>query len=179
MNSPELHPLNKLDGHFNTISRIKFSIYNPLPEQISIIDIAHGLAFNSHFGGQTPEFFSIAQHSILVSDLIPNDIAMQKPGLKLMALMHDAAEAYIGDMIKPLKVHFPEFKIIENNIMDAIAKRFNLQLAYMSYIKEFDLQAQAIEYNQFYKDQYSISYLNPEEAKALFIYRFNKLYSNE
>jgi hypothetical protein len=164
-----LHPFQNLDGHFNTISGIKFSIFDPKPEQIYIQDIAHGLSYNSHFGGQTPEFFSITQHCLLVVSLLPKDADIE---LKLMALMHDAAEAYIGDMIKPLKVHFPKFKEIEDRIMEAIAAKFGLNLDYMKDVKEYDIKAQEIEYRAFYEKSIDMDYLCPDAALHTFIRKF-------
>ena len=59
------------DGCIDTYSGLKFSFKNPKPEQIEIYDIARGLSFRGHFGGQTPKFFSVAQHSLFVCDLLP------------------------------------------------------------------------------------------------------------
>ena len=74
----------------------RFYPQNPCVEDIDIEDIAHGLAYTCRFNGQSTAFYSVAQHSLMVADLVADE-------LKLEALMHDAAEAYLGDVVKPLK----------------------------------------------------------------------------
>jgi uncharacterized protein len=69
---------------------------DPQTGDFDIADIAHALANICRFGGHTQQFYSVAQHCVVVSHLTP-------PGDALDGLMHDAAEAYIGDMIRPLK----------------------------------------------------------------------------
>jgi 5'-deoxynucleotidase YfbR-like HD superfamily hydrolase len=111
----------------------------------------------------------------LVVDLLPYRWRVGKPELALMALMHDAAEAYIGDMIKPIKIHFPKFSEIEDNIMRAIALKFDLKLEYMEVIKEYDNKAQQIEYDTFYAKTNHLNYLTPEQSNSCFIDKFYDL----
>ena len=84
---------------------------------MSIEDIAHGLAFQCRFNGQTGTFYSVAQHSLMVMSLVPEE-------LQFAALLHDAAEAYLGDMVKPLKNLFPECSRIEAHVMSIIGQCF-------------------------------------------------------
>lgn len=171
-----IHPLQNYNGCINTISAGKFSIFEPKIEQIEIKDIARGLSNNSHFGGHCPKFFSIAQHSILVFQLYINDQGIDyDTEIGLLALLHDAPEAYIGDMIKPLKIHFPAFKEIENKIMSVIAEKFHLDLSKMDLIKKYDLKAQQIEYDNFYKGGEYLIYLSPEAAYEEFLLYFEEL----
>lgn len=163
--------LNNLNGCINTYSGKTFDLMNPKAEMIDIKDIAQGLAFKAHFGGQSKYYFSIAQHCLLVCDLMAG-LKIHK-SFMLLALLHDASEAYIGDMIKPLKIHLPVFCDVENNIMKAVCEKYNLEIKRLKEIKPFDTQAQQMEYDNFYKGAKTIQeYLSPEEAVKEFKLRF-------
>jgi hypothetical protein len=89
-----------------------FNPIEPDPGLIDIRDIAHALAMKARFNGHCSQFYSVAQHSILVSEW---------GGVhKLEGLLHDAAEAYLPDVITPMKELIPGFKIWEYNINRAI-----------------------------------------------------------
>jgi hypothetical protein len=113
---------NNDDYWFTTYTGKKFYPFNPRIEDIDIEDIAHALSLICRFGGHLPEHYSVAQHSVLVSYLVPIE-------LRLEGLMHDAAEAYIGDVIRPIKKH-PVFiqllTSIENNLDLLIRSKFKL-----------------------------------------------------
>jgi hypothetical protein len=163
-------------GTIQTLSGKQFSLFDPTPEMVDIRDIAAGLSNKGHFSGLTPTFFSIAQHCVMVCDefsfLGPHD---DDPGLKLLALLHDAAEAYVGDMIKPLKVRIPQFSSIEENIMKAICARYGLDYSSLHLIKPSDLFIQEVEYNAFYRGG-RIRSMDPEQSKKVFLDRFNEYY---
>jgi 5'-nucleotidase len=166
--------LFKYNGCINTYSGKIFSFIEPTPDMIDIKDIARGLAFSGHFGGQTPKFFSVAQHSMLVVKITSEGEGADYRKL-LAALLHDGSEGYTGDMLKPLKELLPEFKIIENKITAAIFKKYNLSLDYMDDIKPYDLIAQRIEYDNFFEERNDIVYLSPEESYDEYIKTFNSL----
>ena len=86
-------------------------------EAIHIEDIAHALSMLCRFNGQCRRFYSVAEHSVHVS----LEIA---PHLAQLGLMHDAAEAYLGDVPTPLKKKLPAFSDAENHLMQLIAQRF-------------------------------------------------------
>jgi hypothetical protein len=69
---------------------------DPYPEDLSIVDIAHQLSMRVRYGGATTRFYSVAEHCVIVSRHVPPEFALE-------ALLHDASEAYLGDMIRPLK----------------------------------------------------------------------------
>jgi 5'-deoxynucleotidase YfbR-like HD superfamily hydrolase len=169
--------LGKLDGCITTYSGIKFSLIDPKPENVRIEDIGKGLSYKGHFSGQTPKFFSIAQHSVLVHDLIPKRARNKNPEIAMLALLHDASEAYIGDMVKPLKVLLPEFQKIENRLQSVILHSFGIEEELMNYVKPYDIQAQEIEYNFFYNNRASngIFYQSPEDSYKEFIEKYNKV----
>ena len=108
------------------VSGGRFYPLDPRPEEIHIGDIAHALSNVGRFGGHTIRFYSVAQHSVLVSKLLGE--AGHPPDTILRGLLHDAAEAYIGDMIRPLKLS-PEmdpFRAAEYHIMRCVFSRSDL-----------------------------------------------------
>lgn len=109
-----------------TYSGNKFWPLDPRPDEIHLVDIAKALANICRFGGHSERFYSVAQHSVAVSALVLFTNKNRKSAL--IGLLHDAAEAYIGDMVRPLK-HSPamyEFRRAEERISRAIAQRFDL-----------------------------------------------------
>lgn len=106
-----------------TFTGRKFYPLDPRASEVCIEDIAHHLAFGgSRYRGATLVYYSVAEHSVLVSEHVPPEFARQ-------ALLHDAMEAYIGDMIRPLK-HAPAmapFLTIESGIEREVFKAFGIQ----------------------------------------------------
>jgi len=100
----------------------KIYVDNPNPEDICIEDIAHALSLQCRFNGHCRQFYSIAEHSVLVSQYCYS--------YKLEGLLHDAAEAYIGDMVRPIKFLFPLFNEIERKILEAIDKKFDCSISH-------------------------------------------------
>lgn len=98
---------------------------------INRYDIAHSLAMQCRYNGHTSRFYSVAEHSVLMSQWVPEEDA-------LWALLHDAPETYIGDMIRPLKRHMPEFRKIDEQIMGAICEKFDLPFEMPDSVKEAD-----------------------------------------
>jgi hypothetical protein len=99
----------------------RFYPADPRPEDLDIVDIAHALAHVSRYGGHC-QFYSVAEHSVLVSEMVPPEHA-------LAGLLHDAPEAYIADVIRPVKRILTRSNLyfsLEAGIWDAIAKRFSL-----------------------------------------------------
>jgi hypothetical protein len=97
----------------------KFWPLDPQPRDVCVRDIAHHLSLICRFGGAVRTHYSVAQHSLIVADILP-------PRLKLRGLLHDATEAYIGDMVSPLKRFMPEYREVEGRIWAAIVARFGL-----------------------------------------------------
>lgn len=120
----------------------QFDIFNPDPAKIHIADIAHSLALTNRFGGHTTRPYSVAQHSVLVSRMVPEKYA-------LYGLLHDAAEAYIGDFPAPWKllvrVNGIEITEIEDGIDEAVRLRFGLLGESPPEVHQADLLACAAE----------------------------------
>lgn len=87
----------------------KFYSLDPTPEMVSIIDIAHALSNQCRYSGHSEKFYSTAQHCCILASYVEN--VMKGTALDcLQILMHDAAEAYLADMPRPIKQHMPEFR---------------------------------------------------------------------
>lgn len=116
----------------------------PDPDLIELADIAHSLSQINRFNGHTRFPYSVAQHSLLVCDLV------EDPG-KLEALMHDAVETYVQDIVIPLKVvdKMSGYREIEDSWAEAVAKKFELGMAYWyDAVKLADRKALATELKQ-------------------------------
>lgn len=165
---------NVKTGVINTYSGILIDLLNPTVDMINIEDIARGLAFKGHFGGQTPFYFSIAQHSALVHDLMAEDF-LDNPRMMLLGLLHDASEAYIGDMVKPLKVHLPDFCDVEDRLMDVICKKYGLDYSALRLVKPYDKIAQVQEFNTFFEGAAIVESLSPDDSMQEFLNMFDFL----
>jgi hypothetical protein len=111
---------NPLDEHWIlTHTGRKFHYLDPKPEEICIEDIIHHLSLLCRFTGACHNFYSVAEHSIRVSRIVPKE-------LRLSALLHDAAEAYLNDISRPVK-YSHKLDETEHKILDVIAKKFNIE----------------------------------------------------
>lgn len=106
-------------NYIETISGRKIDFHNPDPDQIVIEDIVHALRNTCRFGGFVNQFYSVMRHSANVALLVPDR-------LKYQAILHDAAEAYIGDMPTPFKYAMQDFLDLESRIQAAINSKFGL-----------------------------------------------------
>lgn len=172
-----------------TLTGIKLDLLNPTEDMINIHDIAIGLAQKCHYGGQTPMYFSLAMHSILVHDLFNTRERRNFLKLRLVALLHDASEAYMGDMVKPLKSLLPEFERIEHNLTDVIMSKYGViddyKIHYKELVKPVDIEAQKLEHDAFYTANCDARMLleyryksSPQEDAKEFIDLFNHLKIN-
>lgn len=113
----------------------RFDLFAPQVDQIAIEDIAHALAMTCRFNGHTLRFYSVAEHSLRVAEILP-------ARYRLWGLLHDAHEAYCGDVVRPLKRRlriratdgttdercYPDFQHYELQLQALIAARFELVL---------------------------------------------------
>ncbi|MDT0138063.1 hypothetical protein [Acidovorax sp. PRC11] len=111
-----------------------FSFTDPESTPVSVEDIAHALSHLCRFTGHCRGFYSVAQHAVLVSHLVPPEHAYH-------ALHHDDVEAVMGDMSSPLKRLMPEYKALEHRVEAAILAQFGLPAATPAEVKHADLVA--------------------------------------
>lgn len=174
-----------MDYH-TTVLGLELHLDAPTPEQITIDDIAHGLGNTCRNAGQVRRFYAVAQHSVLVSQLVPEELA-------LAGLLHDAAEAYLGDVPSGAKERSPGYRALEDRIMAVIAERFALPWPLPPEIKEADRVALATEYRDLVPrkgtpwpsiqgvtpDPVPIQPLSPDLAGDFFLARYHYLVSGD
>lgn len=109
----------------------KFYLLSPDPDDVSPDDIAHALGLLCRYGGHVSQFYSVAEHCWLLSYAVAPEHALH-------ALLHDATEAYVGDMIRPLKRSLPDFGVVEDGVWKAIAARFGVDPAIPDEVRDVD-----------------------------------------
>jgi hypothetical protein len=122
-----------------TYSGQRFNILQPKAEDVNLTDIACSLARQARFNGHTQFFYSVGQHSCYGAQVSPTDEIA-----KLM-LFHDASEAYVGDLVSPIKALLPHYELIEDRIQKAIADRFEFEFPFPKVVKEIDRRLLATE----------------------------------
>lgn len=126
------------------LSGRRLDLLDPSPMDIEIEDIAHGLARVARWNGQTvgEHAFSVAQHSLVVEEIVAHIRPEIEPRWRLAALLHDAAEYVIGDMISPFKAALGvDYKSFEERLETAIHVRFGLPAHTPAEIKALIKQA--------------------------------------
>lgn len=158
-----------------------FNLLDPWGVDIAIEDIAHALSNICRFTGHS-RFYSVAQHSVLVSRLVPTEHAFA-------GLMHDAHEALVGDVSTPLKRLLPQYRAIEDRIQEAVLSSFDVEMPLHPCVKDADMVALATEkrdvfagagdvewplLNGIAPDVENIRPMHPGEAYLLFLNRYNE-----
>ena len=158
-----------------------FDLLDPWNSVFTIEDIAHGLSNICRYAGQCRKFYSVAEHSVLVSSVVQE--------CKLEALLHDATEAFLGDITRPLKQLLPCYGELEKRIETVIFERFGLDLKARREIAAVDLSVLAAEQALMMPKgtdawaikagivpaEIRIRYLSPGKARSSFMQRFKHL----
>lgn len=158
-----------------------FDLLDPWNSDFNIQDIAQGLSNICRYAGQCKKFYSVAEHSLHVSSVAP--------AFKREALLHDAAEAFLGDVTRPLKQLLPQYKKIEKDVEAAIFTRFALNINAVKQLKSVDLSVLAAEQEQMMPlgtDYWTretgikpapikVRFLQPDDALVAFLEEFDRL----
>ena len=125
---PAAQPARRGDW-MQTYTQRQFWPLDPRPEEIDVLDIAHALSHLCRFAGHVTRFYSVADHCVRVSRLAaPDDRA-----LALAGLLHDATEAYVVDVPRPLKRFLPGYAEIEARVARCVEVRFGLEIGILDH----------------------------------------------
>jgi len=164
-------------------------VADPSPEDVRIEDITHALSLVCRFGGHCREFYSVAQHSVIVADILreadPFDYQLQMYGL-----LHDASEAYIGDVVRPLKRSLQLYRDIEAITQETILRGLGLpqpseeqrakvkaadNVALMTERRDLVNHGDRAWQNEVEPLPYAIKAVGPGRARTIFQFRYKTL----
>lgn len=129
-----------------TYTGVVFDIESPTSDMVRLVDIAHALSMQCRYNGHCNSFYSVAEHSATMVEILAREGHPRE--VLRAALMHDAAEAYVGDILSPLKRLLPGLKAIEGRIERVIAERFGLLYPWPEAVKAADLRMLRTEADQ-------------------------------
>jgi len=150
------------------LSGRRLDLLDPSPLDIEIEDIAHGLARVARWNGQThgAHIFSVAQHTLLVEAVLRQQTPRVDHRIRLAAMLHDAPEYVIGDMISPFKaVIGGSYKVVEKRLLSAIHIRFGLPAVLPA---EIEAQIKAADMGAAYLEATHLAGFAQAEARRLF-----------
>ena len=177
----------KIDYDMQLYSGRKFYPGNLSPDMVDIRDIAAALSKVCRFGGHTLRFFSVAEHSIVVSKLVKHYTKSDE--LALQGLLHDVQEAYVGDFPTPLKRYFPQLNQIQDMAWEACAAKLGQPAVLDPIVKQCDLECLTLEVRQnmakpidvdwsgLKEPGYTVAleFLDPKKAERRFLRRYRDL----
>ncbi len=152
-------------------------------DQINIEDIAHALSNQCRFSGHVREFYSVGQHCNIIATTILR--AFDDPTMALCGLLHDASEAYLVDIPKPLKPHLQNYMALEAQVMQAVKKKFRLPEQFPAIVhiadqvilrtEQRDLMSRNWHHRKSDMFSFEIEPVAPENAEEDFLYLFDNL----
>lgn len=138
------HTIRLRSGHY-------FDLADPRPDAFEFADIAGALSKVCRFGGQCPEFYSVAEHLWHCTMLAQEDGLTRDE--RVAVLLHDAAEAFVGDVVKPLKALLPEYAAVELAVERAVGERFGVDFAaHAEAVKKIDREVLIAERRAMFGD---------------------------
>jgi hypothetical protein len=169
--------------YIGTFTNKKFHFLNPSVDEVCIEDISQALSMNCRYSGHVKMFYSVAEHSCLIFDLVLSKNGDLKEAFG--ALMHDASEAYLTDVPRPIKPHLKGYMDIESKAEAVIQEAFKFSVM-SDYVKYIDTHICGIEAKQLFNvvpswsddfDHIDITVQGwmPDRAKSEFLRRFNRI----
>lgn len=147
-------------------------VIDPDPTNICIEDIAHALSYTARWGGHSTHMLNVAQHSCQVAAYL--EAKGRDKRIILQGLMHDASEAYLGDMPSPIKKHLPKYQNIEYGLMTIIADKLQFDWPEFEEVRHADKAILTAE-KFHYINQGSLKPMTSKESEELFLMYYNKL----
>lgn len=174
-----------------TYSGIRMNPVEPQAEDIDIKDIAHALSLICRGGGHVRSFFSVGQHSLICAE----EAKLRGCSLRVQlgALLHDGSEAYMSDLVRPVKQQIPQYREIENRLIDTIWGSFipgePLSQEERQIIKDIDDDTMSWdmkillgdEINQNYRNLHHLpdhTFVPMDQVEALYLKKFDQLRSD-
>jgi len=163
-----------------TYSRQTVYPFNPNPSDFTIDVVAHALSLKCRFNGQCREFYSVAQHSVIVSNAC-------SPENQLWGLFHELDEVFLPDIPTPIKHHIKEWKELSKKHLNAGADAFGLHRLMPDEVKEMDLRALSTEREDIMVDftnlwgdlpkrfDFTIKPLSWQESEKLFLDKYKEI----
>ncbi len=136
-----------MDGYITTYTKIHMQPLKPKTEDISVEDIAHALSLMTRANGHFPKFYSVAQHCLHCYEEAKARGANRTT--MLACLLHDASEAYLADITRPVKQYLPKYLEIEEGLQNAIYNKYlgdSVSVENLKWVKEID---DALLYHEF------------------------------
>lgn len=165
-------------GVIETYTGIRADIFNMTDDMLDIDDIATSLSHICRYNGHLPHFYSVAEHSVYVAHKI-EEWGYDKSAV-LTGLLHDAAEAYVGDMVRPLKQHSDygtAHQRAESVIAKKISKKFGGHYPHSDVVHEADKAVYMWEVENIRTGK--VVGLQAKDAKELFLYTYNEYINGE
>lgn len=126
-------------GWTETHTGVAFKFGDMTRDMINLIDIAHALARTCRYNGHTNRHYCVAEHSIIFARWVAAQPWSTAKDV-LTVLLHDAAETYIGDLIRPVKNEVPDFSVVETKIDTLVAEKFCTIYPFPGWLKELDFR---------------------------------------
>ena len=183
----EIHeaPIQRKGNWLQTYSGNTFWPLDPIADEVDIFDIAHSLSMQCRFAGHCENFYSVAEHCCWIADSL-------SPENKLWGLLHDASEAYLVDVPRPVKYSLVGYKEIETNLMKVICEKFGLPEEMPKEVHEADNLILNNEMQQNMKTppikwdtdngqklDVKLKFWNPKIAEQQFLSRFNSIVKSQ